>query len=262
MRRRVFALALAALPIFAGITIAGVKIARADINGTCIYNAVSSVVSGYPTLPACDLSRNIKVNLTSASEVAPGSQDANATTWGSIAVGSYNLGFSGGSWDRLRTVGGINAAFTNKELANGVCDPVGTTAAACADVLTFGDATGSGYAGLVAGSMNMGYNGATWDRLRSIATGVLKVTTGGSSTNLVSATACTQLFSGGNIVYKVWAAGTETATLTIYSDSGCTTPVYSKVPPNGTPDILEAYLSVAYYKMSAAPAVKDYITTN
>lgn len=94
-------------------------------------------------------------------------------------------------------------------------------------------------------------------------TDTLQVTTGGQKLFTLTATTCTQI-GGGVLLSRIWAAGTETATLTLYTNSGCTNALWSGVPPS-TPVVLEADNNSGggiWYKMSAAPAVNDYATTN
>lgn len=91
----------------------------------------------------------------------------------------------------------------------------------------------------------------------------LQVTTGGQKLFKLSATTCTQI-GGGVIISRVWSAGSETATLTLYTNSGCTSALWSGTPTT-TPVVLEADNSSGFgiwYKMSATPATNDYATTN
>lgn len=91
--------------------------------------------------------------------------------------------------------------------------------------------------------------------------GEASVNSGGNTTTKTTATVCTAINTGNGQLHKVWASGSETATLTIYSDSACTVAIWGGVPPT-TPITFDATFSALYYKESAAPAVNDYVTSN
>jgi hypothetical protein len=52
-------------------TIAGIHTAVADVGGACIYNAQTTPLSGYPTLPGCDSSRNVQVKVNAIATTVP-----------------------------------------------------------------------------------------------------------------------------------------------------------------------------------------------
>lgn len=96
----------------------------------------------------------------------------------------------------------------------------------------------------------------------AVGTGALMVTDGGQLLAKLTATTCTQI-ANATLLNRIWAAGAETATLSLYTDSGCTALLWSGVPPS-TPITLgvDNNGNNFWYKLSAAPAANDYVTTN
>lgn len=93
-------------------------------------------------------------------------------------------------------------------------------------------------------------------------TGTLMVTDGGQNLTKLTATACSQIGSA-TLLYRIWSAGAETATLSVYTNSTCTNLLWSGIPAS-TPITLgvDNNASNFWYKFGAAPAVNDYVTTN
>lgn len=112
MRARA-ALVCAVLAIVAGMAIAGVKIARADGGGACIYNAIVAPIAGYPTLPACDSHRTLKVNVTDVFGTGTNANALSNDTVSSTGISLdtsgfcyvYNQGSTG--WDRCRAAADV-----------------------------------------------------------------------------------------------------------------------------------------------------------
>lgn len=201
MRRRILTLAIAALPILCGLTIAGNTIAQADAGGVCIYSPSANPIAGYPTLPLCSSSRALKAQIVGSTDSLP---------FSSLTAGN----------DGERT---SDISLSSE---------------------TFG----------------YGFNGTTWDRKRALH-GETQITDGGTTLTKTTATACTAISNGAATVHRLWSAGTETQTLTLYTDSGCTAALWSGTP-SSTPIQLDAPASAVYYKMGGTPAVNDYVTTN
>lgn len=98
-------------------------------------------------------------------------------------------------------------------------------------------------------------------------TGGLDVQVGGMAIpTKLTATACTAI-NGTGIVHKMWAAGTETATVSIYDEGASPTCAAADLIWTGTltatPIVLDYNdTNGIAYKMSGAPAVNDYMTRN
>lgn len=183
-----------------------------------------------------------------------------------LQTADYLQAFNGTTWDRLRTTTSVQSNFPVGLLATSICGRNNL----CADVGFFSsDGLSNTAAGQLATiGMNLGFNGTTWDRLRSQTTGVLTVTDAGKIRNKISTagTTCTSIYTGAGMLATVVAAGVETASAQIYDEGASPTCaagdlIYNKVPPNGTADQvkLQTTLGMAV-KFSAAPAVNDYVT--
>lgn len=143
-----------------------------------------------------------------------------------------------------------------------VQDGVGTATAG-----VIGTSTNINPTGLATHSMAYGYNGGGFDPERA-RLGELQITSGGNTRTKATSTVCVSASTGAQTLHRIWAAGVETATLAIYDEGASPTCaaadlVYNKVPPNGSPDVLDAPMSSGIaYKLSAAAAMNDYITSN
>lgn len=112
-----------------------------------------------------------------------------------------------------------------------------------------------------------GYNGSNLDALRD-RLGQLEVTEGGHQNTKVTATSCTSGSTSASEVAKVWsAAGSETATVSLYNEGSSPTCaaadlIWSGIPST-TPTPLGIYFSSGWaYKLSGTAVNNDYVSTN
>ncbi len=88
---------------------------------------------------------------------------------------------------------------------------------------------------------------------------------GGTLTKIASGSnlsSCTSEIASATNVHKIWSsAGSETATVTVYSDNSCANQLWSGVPST-TPVSFDAPVSGIYVKTSGATANHTFITTS
>lgn len=176
-----------------------------------------------------------------------GNADAQSATSLLQGTGSYILGYNGSTWDRLRT-GGTGALRVNLFDTSGFAVQTTTFTA---------DAVSGGFQSLCAESFNMGWNGATADRIRvgktykylefnaftNLSSQTIWTPTAGKRFRLMGISiscgaACSfKVMDGGVAFHQVRASGADTFTfdfgngysstavnntLTVYNDSGAT----------------------------------------
>lgn len=104
-------------------------------------------------------------------------------------------------------------------------------------------------------------NNGTASLSMAVGTGDVETTAGGTTLIRIIGTKCTLVKDQPGVVHKIWAAGREDATLSIFSDASCSIPLWSGVPST-TPISLDAPVSAIYYRLNQKPAANDYITTS
>jgi hypothetical protein len=104
-------------------------------------------------------------------------------------------------------------------------------------------------------------NNGTASLSMAVGTADVETTAGGTTLTRVVGTTCTLIKDKPGVVHKTWAAGRERATLSIFTDRSCSTPLWSGVPST-IPLSFDAPVGAIYYRLNQKPAADDYITTS
>lgn len=256
--RRIRAIALSlliAIPLVGSVSIAGLRIARAQgVSGSCIYNATVAIVAGYPDLPACDSSRNLKITGSVTCTAGCSTATQAAPSYTRIEDGTSTM----------------LAVVTANSLQTTICSWILT--GMCADVGTsfWGSGDNPSQSALVTVSEPI-----TWDPIAGATArylgvrGETAVNTGGTAqTKITAGTTCTSVKTAGVTLHAAWASdSTETVTTTFYNEGASPTcaaadAIWSGVlsPTTQIPSALLFSAGLAV-KQSAAPLTNDYLQT-
>ena len=146
------------------------------------------------------------------------------------AVGAHVLAWNGTTWDRARFAPPSAATFT----ANVGMPMVSTMGYAASNNYTPQYATGAladgntGYSSMAIGLV--GFNGTTFDRIRSRGTGILQVETAFSFLNIAAGQATTTVKSGAGTLRAIVFNGpaTATSTLVVYDNTAASGTVIAR----------------------------------